>query len=70
MDQSRAPDTTWESSDSDQTSYTFGGGSSSATLQLRRTSPGNVNVDVDDGSATEIASADPDIPFAETGFLF
>ena len=66
-----ASDSSWASSPgSYQTSATFGGGTDSVTLDLRRTSAGAVNVDVDDGSATESPSADPDIDFRETGFLF
>ena len=65
-----APDSSWASSGTDQTSHTFGGGSASVTLDLRRTSEGQVNVDVDDGTATESVSADPDIAFVESGFLF
>ena len=65
-----ASDSSWASSVTDLTSHTFDGSSASVTLSLRRTSEGQVNVDVDDGAATESASADPDIAFVESGFLF
>ncbi|MDX1635344.1 MAG: DUF6701 domain-containing protein [Marinobacter sp.] len=40
------------------------------TLDLRHTLAATVNVDVADGSVTELSGFDPDILFAETGFLF
>lgn len=40
------------------------------TLKLRHTLAANVNINVADGSVSELASFDPTIDFASTGFLF
>lgn len=50
--------------------YTFTGIESQFTVYLQQTTPATLNIDVTDGTATEIASADPDITFADTGLRF
>ncbi|NIB44397.1 hypothetical protein HBA55_32685 [Pseudomaricurvus alkylphenolicus] len=53
--------------------YTFSGGETSVTLGLVRTTPGTLDIDVTDGSASDPdgdAIEDQDIVFADTAFRF
>ncbi len=52
--------------------YTFDGSSMAATVQLIRTSVGVLDIDVDDGSATDRDGdlTDPDIEYADAAFKF
>lgn len=50
--------------------YTFTGSETQFTAYLQQTTPATLNIDVTDGSASEITSADPDIIFTDTGLRF
>jgi len=50
--------------------YIFSGSETQFIAYLQQTSPATLNIDVTDGTATEIANADPNITFADTGLRF
>ncbi|KMQ73544.1 DUF6701 domain-containing protein [Marinobacter subterrani] len=59
------------SGNSGRAAYSFSAADSGVvTLNLRHTLADTVNVNVADGSTGELDSFDPDIVFAETGFIF
>ncbi|GAB1268445.1 hypothetical protein NBRC116493_16980 [Aurantivibrio infirmus] len=57
---------TWAGSNS----FTFDGSVATTTQYLRQTTPATLNINVSDGSASEIASADPDLTYTDVGIRF
>lgn len=65
--------TEWESSGGTTANHEFDGSSSAVSLRLRKTDPGSVDVDVEDGAGRteqDDATHDPSIEFYSAGFLF
>lgn len=51
-------------------SYVFSGTETSFTKYLQQLTPATLNINVSDGTATETATADPNIIFSDTGLRF
>lgn len=51
-------------------SYTFNGTETSFIKYLQQLTPASININISDGTSTEIASADPNIVFSDVGFRF